>query len=425
MHVHNSSSRYGSVAKVFHWLTALLILSLIPLGQYTTYLADIIRLADGAPDDGLVLRTIFLFSLHKTLGVAVFFVALLRILWALSQRKPGLLNGGNRPEALAAETVHYLLYGSLVIVPLTGWVHHAATTGFAPIWWPFGQSLPFVAKDDTLAELSTTLHYIFQWVLVGAVALHVAGAFKHHVIDKDATLRRMLPGDTHGQPSEAQPGHFVPLIAALGIWALVLVGASSLGWFSAGAHSHDHDQPHEHSQEVTDTSSSSVPTTETSGQGGWMVDTGTLSLRVIQTGSEVVGSFADWSADITYEEVPDTTGKHGSVTVTVAIASLEMGSVSDQAKGAGYLDAAAFPKAVFDADLIEEDGQMLARGTLTLKGQSMPLGLPFTLDIQDDVAQAKGQIEVNRLDFAIGESGEGTVAFGVSIGFDLTATRAR
>ena len=425
MPAHNSPSRYGSVAKMFHWLTALLILSLIPLGQYATYLADMIRLADGAPDQGLVSRTVFLFSLHKTLGVAVFFVALLRILWAVSQRKPGLLNGDNRPEALAAETVHYLLYGSLVIVPLTGWVHHAATTGFAPIWLPFGQSLPFVAKDEALAELSTTLHYIFQWVLVGAVALHVAGAFKHHLIDKDATLRRMLPGDIEGQPSDAQPGHIVPLVGALGIWALVLVGASSLGWFSGEAHSHDHDHTHEHSQGVTDTSSSSMSTTGTSGQGGWIVDTGTLSLRVIQMGSEVVGSFADWSADISYEDAPDTTGKHGGVTVTVAIASLEMGSVSDQAKGAEYLDAAAFPKAVFKADLIEEGGQMLARGTLTLKGQSMPLDLPFTLDIQDDTAQAEGQIEVNRLDFAIGEPGEGTVAFGVSIGFDLTATRAR
>lgn len=409
MPAHNSASRYGWVAKSFHWLTALLILSLIPAGQYATYLAH--QIADGASDPALIARTTFLFSMHKTFGVAVFFVALARIIWALSQPKPGLLNGQHRAEAWAAETVHWLLYGSLVIVPLTGWVHHAATTGFAPIWWPFGQSLPFVPKDEGVAKIATILHYLFQWVLTAAVALHILGALKHHVIDKDATLRRMLPGGGEAQPSEAQPGHVLPFVTALFVWGAVVIGAAGMGWFA---------KPH---QEVA-AESSSITETAAEPAGNWTVQDGNLSISVVQNGSDITGQFADWSADITYDEAPNADGIYGSVTVDVRIPSLTLGSVTGQATGEAYLDAANHPTAVFAADLIEEDGQKIARGTLTIKDQSVPVDLPFALNIEGDTATASGQMEVNRVDFGIGEPGEGSVAFAVQIAFELTATRA-
>ena len=130
----NTQIRYGGVAKTFHWLTALLILTLIVLGL----------VAEDLPyaTDAELARKAWLFSLHKTLGVLVFFVALARILWAVSQPRPGLLNADKRAESFLAELVHWLLYGALVIVPLSGWIGHAAASGFAPIWWPLGQSVP-------------------------------------------------------------------------------------------------------------------------------------------------------------------------------------------------------------------------------------------------------------------------------------------
>ncbi|MBQ0749341.1 MAG: cytochrome b, partial [Roseovarius sp.] len=185
----NSATSFGSIAKSFHWLTALLILSNLPLGWYATDVAEAVA---AEPTEALISQATFLFSLHKTLGVAIFFVALARILWALSQPKPGLLNGDRGIEAWAAETAHWLLYGSLVLVPLSGWVHHAATSGFAPIWWPLGQSLPLVPKSEALSDLAATLHFLFVLVLAGTIAAHVGGALKHHLLDGDATLRRML-----------------------------------------------------------------------------------------------------------------------------------------------------------------------------------------------------------------------------------------
>ncbi|SLN69720.1 hypothetical protein ROG8370_03299 [Roseovarius gaetbuli] len=399
----NSASTYGSVTKTFHWLTALLILTNIPIGLIASDLAHEVQIA---PNEALVNRTTFLFSLHKTIGVAMFFVALARIAWAISQPKPGLLNGDKWAEAWAAETVHWLLYGSLVMVPLSGWVHHAATSGFAPIWWPFGQNLPLVPKSEGLAALAGTLHYILQWVLIGAIGAHVAGALKHHLLDGDATLRRMLPGHTPGQPTARQPGHMLPFVTALAVWLAALGGAGMIGLFGAG----DGAQTTGLAQVESD----------------WTVSDGSLQITVEQMGSSVQGSFADWTADITYDETGDAAGKHGSVTVTIAIESLSLGSVTKQAMGPDYFNVSSFPTAQFSADLMKTDQGHVARGTLTIRDQSVPIEMPFDLAIDGDTATVSGGLSVDRREFNVGTgmTDPNSLGFAVDIKVDLTASRA-
>ena len=162
MSLSNTERRYGGVSKTFHWLTMLLIFSVIPLGIVANNLAHQISDPAIASTDAQIAWAALLFSLHKTIGLTIFFLSLARIAWMLTQPKPGLLNADNRLEATLAEAVHWLLYGSLVVVPLTGWIHHPATTGFAPIWWPFGQSLPFVPKADGVAALFAGLHMVLE-----------------------------------------------------------------------------------------------------------------------------------------------------------------------------------------------------------------------------------------------------------------------
>ncbi|GAW33275.1 hypothetical protein RA2_00311 [Roseovarius sp. A-2] len=397
----NSADTYGRVTKTFHWLTALLILSNIALGWIAS---DVAHAVEGGADEALIARASLLFSIHKTLGVTIFFVALARILWALSQTKPGLLNGDKPAEAWLAETVHWLLYGSLVLVPLSGWVHHAATSGFAPIWWPFGQDLPFVPKSEPLSQATGTAHFILQWVLTGAITAHVAGALKHHVLDGDATLRRMLPGRVSAPPTARQPGHLLPLITALAVWGAAMGGATALGWFA----------------------------TERSGgpalaqvESDWQVESGQLQIAIRQMGSEVTGSFADWTADIAYSETPDETGQHGTVEVTVSIPSLTLGSVTQQAMGADFFNVSEYPTATFIADLIAVETGHLARGTLTIRDQSVPVEMPFDLTIEEGTATVSGGLTVDRRDFSIGQgvSDEGSLGYSVDIKVDLTATR--
>ncbi|WP_299894064.1 cytochrome b/b6 domain-containing protein [uncultured Ruegeria sp.] len=404
----NSFSSYGSVAKTFHWLTALLIFTALPLGWIADNLAYAVLHAPTAPSEAEIARAARIFSLHKTVGVTVFFVALARIVWAFTQTKPGLLNADNKPEAFAAETVHWLLYGALVLVPLTGWVHHAATEGFAPILWPFGQNLPFVPKSTIVAEVTGVLHWLFMWTLVGALVLHVAGALKHHVIDKDSTLRRMLPGGSDAPEPPRQHHSLVPAVAAVAVWAFVLTGGWVSGEFAREANDDDAD----------------VQLAEV--QSDWQVQNGTLSITISQLGSPVTGSFSDWTAAIAFDEPADP-GPAGSVEVTIAIGSLSLGTVTEQAMGADFFDNAQFPTAQFTADLFRTESGYEARGPLTIRDKTIDITLPFSLDLQDGTATMAGSVDLNRLDFDVGTSQptEDSLGFTVTVTVELAASRGR
>ncbi len=398
MALSNTAERYGSVAKTFHWLVALLILTAFPLGV----------IAENLPADTQeqLQAKAGLFSIHKTVGLTAFFVALARIGWALSQAKPGLLNAGKRLESFLAELVHWLLYASLVIVPLSGWLHHAATEGFAPLLLPFGDSLPLVPKDPAVAHFFGAWHFVFTKVLFASVLLHIVGALKHHVIDRDATLRRMLPGSAvlpDPFPSQGD-SHRLPIIVAAVVYAVAIAGGAALGLSS---------ETRQGAQLVAV-------------QSDWAVQDGSLEITVVQMGAEVTGSFADWTAQISFDErVVD--GKHGRAEVTIAVGSLTLGSVTTEALGTDFFDASQFTTASFSADILPADGEgaYLAEGTLTIRDVAVPVSMPFSLDLQDDVAVMDGAITLDRRDFEMGKNfpDESSVEFSVAVAVKLTAQR--
>jgi len=404
MGLSNTPSAYGSLAKLLHWLTLLLMMAVIPLGVIAHGL-------EIGPDT--LTRKARLFSLHKTLGLALFFTALIRILWALVQPKPAALHPDRKLEDFLARMVHWLLYSALVIVPLSGWVHHAATEGYAPIWWPFGQSLPFVPIDANVAAISAGLHVIFQRVLMAAILLHVMGALKHHLFDRDDTLRRMLPGRRVIRAPSAGvtkgKNGLLPFVGALVIWALALGIGAQIGVLSR------------------DSQAAQIATLEEV-ETGWDVQEGTLSLAVSQFGSRVEGSFADWTAGILFNEEPDAEGRFGSVDVQIAIGSLTLGSVTSQALGADFFNADGFPTARYTGDIFANpDGGYLAEGMLTLKGKTIDVPLAFTLAMEGDIARMSGTAQLDRRDFGIGAGydDESTVGFTVDVGVDLTAKQLR
>ncbi|MHA7874660.1 cytochrome b/b6 domain-containing protein [Roseivivax sp.] len=393
----NSETRYGWVAKSFHWIVAFGMIANIALGL----LADWLPMGDASE----IARKTTAFSIHKTLGLVVLFTAILRILWALSQPKPAPLHPERRAEHFAAEAAHWLLYGSIVLIPLSGWLHHAATEGFAPIWWPFGQSLPFVPKSEALASTFGSLHYILNLVLWVTLAAHVLGALKHHFLDRDRTLARMLPGRTEaGAPRRAR-AHALPAFAALAVWAVALGGAGAAGWFSpapAGAGA----------SELAEVESD------------WQVQEGSLSIAIVQNGQEVEGQFADWTAEIDFTEGV-APGVWGDVRVEVAIGSLSLGGVTQQAKGADFLAAEAHPTAVFAAEIHKVADGYEARGDLTIRENTVPVTLPFAMRLEGDRAEMEGRLTLDRRDFGVGEniSDPGQLEFAVEVRVKLTALR--
>ena len=388
----NTQISYGSVTRAFHWLTALIILTAIPLGL----------IASDLPYDtaeALAFKA-QLFSLHKTLGVAAFLTGLARILWALSQTRPAPLHPERKLETLAAEVAHWLLYLSLVAVPISGWVHHAATTGFAPILWPMGQNLPFVPKSEAVATTASNLHWVFSKLLIVTILAHVAGALKHALIDRDATLARMTHGKVGGKPGPSRLG--TPLAAALLIYAFGAGVAVAL--LPGGG------------------ATSAQPPAASSRAGNWQVTSGTLTFSVQQMGAEVAGSFANWTADISF--APDAADNR--VAVTIDTTSLTLGSVTEQAKAPEFFDTAAHPTAIFTADITGQAPNYTASGTLSLRGIEQPVTLPFNLQIDGNTATMQGSTTLDRRNFDMGPSypDEASVGFPVTVEVALTAKQS-
>lgn len=381
----NTSTSYGSVARGLHWLTALIILSNIALGLW----------AERIPLEQMALK-VQVFSLHKTLGIAALVVALARIAWALSQTRPAPVHPERRLETLLAEAVHWTLYGSMVLVPVTGWIEHAATDGFAPILWPLGQGLPLVPKSPALATVMAEVHHVFAFLLIGSVLLHVAGAIKHAVIDRDGVLGRMTRGLPAGRGVVSR--HALPALVAVGV-------------FGAGAAYALATAPRETAPAAVLEQAASE----------WRVTEGDLGFAVRQMGSTVEGGFSDWTAAIDFD--PETGA--GAVTVTINMDSVTIGTVTDQAKGAAFFDVAAHPTAVFEGTIRPEGEGYVAEGPLRLRDRMMPVTLPFRLTITDGVAQMQGQAVMDRRDWQVGAdyADESTVGFQVDLTVALTATR--
>lgn len=387
----NTAASYGAVARALHWLTALLILAAVALALYM----------QGLPrgSDAEVAHVSLLYSVHKTLGIVALVTALLRILWAVVQPKPAPLHPESRLETFAAEAIHWSLYAAMLGLPVTGWLFHAATDGFAPILWPFGQSLPFVPKSPALAMLFRALHGMSANLLYASLALHVLGALKHALVDRDGTLARMVTGRTAAATAAPPPPptHW-PALVALGLWAALLaVTAATL-------------------PPPTRTTSPAAAT-----GGNWTVAQGVLTFTIRQAQTAIPGTLTGWAAEITYDDQTRT----GSVLATIPLANLTIGSVTAQAVGPQFFDVTRFPAAIFRATIAEANGQMAATGTLSLHGHDVPVTLPFRLTVAGDHAAMTGQATLDRRDFGIGASfkDETTVGFPVTVDVSLLAVR--
>lgn len=381
----NTTHSYGTVARTLHWLTAFILLSNIGLGLT----ANRWSLQD-------METKVQLFSLHKTLGIAAFTVALTRILWALSQPRPRPVHANRRAETVVAETAHWVLYIAMLAVPLAGWAEHAATEGFAPILWPFGQDLPFIPKSGPLAETLAAMHRTFAWVLIVTVALHIAGALKHAVVDRDGVLGRMVSGRAAGNGTMRH--HVLPVLLA----TAVFTGGTAYALTTAAT-------------------SEDAITALARPASDWRVTDGSIGFSVAQMGTPVTGLFDDWTAAIRFDEGPST----GDVTVTINMASVQIGTVSDQAKGPAFFDVATHPTATFTAIIRPEGDRFAADGTLSMKGATIPQILPFDLTITGGVATMTGTATLDRRDWQVGTGypDEATVGFPVTLNIALTATR--
>ena len=179
MQLHNSSERYGAVAVFLHWLVALSVIGLAIVGLWMVDLGYYSPYYRSAP------------FWHKSVGVTLAAVLLLRLLWRAVNRKPVHLPNHKRWETRLAGLVHALLYLLLFAIIASGYL--ISTAKGQPVsvygWFEIPAWVTGIAQQ---ADRAGAVHY---WLAIGVLvlaAVHALGALKHHFIDRDDTLRRML-----------------------------------------------------------------------------------------------------------------------------------------------------------------------------------------------------------------------------------------
>jgi cytochrome b561 len=175
----NTSKRWGAIAQLFHWLIAVIVFAQIGLGWIMVYW----RLSP---------TKLQLYSLHKSLGMTLLLLVVLRLVWRLRELTPELPANSPGWERQAATITHRLLYALLIALPVDGYLINSATNFPLVIWGVL--PLPnLTGESEQLQKLAEAAHLGFFWLLAVLLLLHVAAALRHHWVLKDDVLRRMLP----------------------------------------------------------------------------------------------------------------------------------------------------------------------------------------------------------------------------------------
>jgi cytochrome b561 len=189
-----SAVRYTSVAIFLHWIIAVGILALLVLGLTMTHVT--------LP----LMRKFQLYQLHKSIGITILLAAFVRLAWRITHRPPPLPTHMTATERSAAEGGHLVLYILLFGLPLTGWalvsasVLNVPTLLYGHIHWPH---LPFLSNLPHKAPVEAVLkqvHRYAAWFFSAIVLGHALAALRHHFVQRDEVLRRMLPFTSGGKP---------------------------------------------------------------------------------------------------------------------------------------------------------------------------------------------------------------------------------
>ncbi|MGD9599176.1 MAG: YceI family protein [Steroidobacteraceae bacterium] len=351
MPIRNTLERWGSIAQFFHWVIVLLV-----IGQFV-----LAFMADSLP---VGMQKLALLARHKSFGITILALATLRLMWRAANRTPPMPPTMAPWERLGARAAHALLYGLLFAVPLAGWTMSSAKN-FPVSWFGLFQLPDLVAPNESTYDVLHEVHEILAFTLGGVAILHLLAALKHHFIDRDAVLRRMLP-----------------FVRVPGIAALLLAGSLALqGDASAAA---------------------PAPGTATGGAAS-----GTLQFRFTQAGAATVGSFGQFEATLTTG--PDAAPAALRVTVDTGSIGTQDKDRDTALRSRDLFDVAQFPRATFVSDSIRRTaaGRFEAPGKLTIRGVTRDVTLPFALTADPEGTTTgwllAGELSIRRLDYGIGQ----------------------
>ncbi|MGE0596521.1 MAG: cytochrome b/b6 domain-containing protein [Hyphomonadaceae bacterium] len=419
-------TRYSAVAVVLHWAIALAILINWPLGWW---------MHEAAEDGGTSAAIFEAFQLHKSIGLAVLALSLVRLGWRLTHAPPALPAQMPGWERFVSKAVHWIFYALMIALPLSGWVYVSAgwsaelerpfqvpTLFFGLFEAPhlFGLDRAALEVRQAVAEAAIEAHEVFAYAMLGLAALHIAAALKHHVIDGDAVLAHMVPG-LRGRNETAGPVASAARRATLGAgFALIAIAAAAalyaIATLGQGGQQTAEAAPQAPSAESAPSAVAApeTPPVETAAPAGapasgepplWRVDQSASAIRFSgeHAGQRFEGVFSRWRAEIRFDP--------GNLDASSALVTIETASAADgipihdsSLPQPEWFDSANHPHAVFRTTRIRArgDGAYEARGVLTLKGERIDIDLPFTLRIEGGRAIMGGSAEIDRREANLG-----------------------
>lgn len=344
----NTQERWGSIAKLLHWLVVVLILA-----QFV--------LASIAEDLPLGMEKIATLARHKSVGITILALAVLRVLWRLLNPTPAPPPASRRWERRLAAGVHWGLYAAIFLLPLSGWMMSSARN--FPVSWFGLLTLPdLVGADPGIYAAMHEAHEILGTLLLVLAAAHVAGALRHHFLKRDDVLRRMLP-----------LAAVVALLAA-GLGPGVLQAGASDALRLDAARS-------------------------------------TLRFHFVQAGASTEGRFRRVEGTLRPAATAPAATTPGTLVVGIDIASVDTGDGERDAllRGPDLFDAAKHAQARFEVRRLtapDAAGRVTLDGALQLRGVTRALRVPARLVVTGSgaarSATLSGSTVIRRLDFGIG-----------------------
>ncbi len=192
MALKNTHSAWGWPARLLHWAMAVLMIGLLVMGIYMTNITDLIARYD-------------LTQQHKSFGFTVFVLAIIRVVWRVFNRaSPTLPTDMPRWQVASSHASHLALYVLMFSLPISGWLMSTSSPlndeGAFPFRIPnmvfglFEMPDPFAVGDKALSDLFLQVHELSAFALIAVLLVHAGAALKHHVINRDNVLTRMITG---------------------------------------------------------------------------------------------------------------------------------------------------------------------------------------------------------------------------------------
>ena len=407
--------RYSAVAIWLHWLLALAMALQIALGF-------------AMPHHGP--HSFAPMQLHKSVGITILVLALLRLAWRLVRRPPEPVE--RSLAGVLAKLVHWAFYAVLLAGPLTGWIIVSTarlkvpTLLFGVVPWPH---LPL---PDALGEPMEGIHEALAWIAIVLFVLHVLGALRHQFLLRDPVIGRMAPG---GSVALAMALLAVTVAVYFGVGSYVsqkyLLPAMQERKAQRGAPAAAIQPPAAASSVAgAEDAPAQLPSASSTAEAAgpppvWTIGgKKRLAFTLDNGGTAVSGSFRDWSGSITMD--PDHP-QSAAIAIAIKLASASVGDPTQDAmlQGAEFFAASANPTATWrSAKVTRSDAaHYRASGTLSIKGKSRPQAITFTLSGEGLRRHVTGRAGIDRNAFGIG-TGEAGQSLGklVSLSFAFDAT---